>query len=74
MSIRPKKRSVRVGQGAQILDISKATFWRWHKTCPDFPRAIKLSPGCTVWDEDELIAWRDAQRTKVAHATEGGNG
>ena len=52
--------SMRPANAAQLLDISRATFWR-YATRPDFPKARKLSQRCTVFDRAELIAWRDAQ-------------
>lgn len=53
--------SVRPKQGAALLGIGIATFWRWNKERKDFPKPRKLSPRCTVFDSSELIAWRDAQ-------------
>lgn len=58
----PKQtRSLRPKQGANLLGIGIATFWRWSRDRADFPKLIHLSPRCTVVDEDALIAWRDAQ-------------
>lgn len=70
MSIHISKRaslptSIRADLAASILGVSTATFWRWYKVRPDMPRAFKPSIRCTVWDRDELIAWRDAQRTQM---------
>ncbi|MDO9569017.1 MAG: AlpA family phage regulatory protein [Hydrogenophaga sp.] len=56
-----ENQSVRPKQGAALLGIGIATFWRWNKERPDFPKPRKLSPRCTVFDAAELIAWRDAQ-------------
>jgi prophage regulatory protein len=53
-------------QAAEFLGIGVATFWRWAKERHDFPKMIRLSARCTVVDGDQLIAWRDAQATKVA--------
>lgn len=53
--------SVRPKQGAALLGIGVATFWRWCKDRQDFPKPRKLSARCTVFDAGELIAWRDAQ-------------
>lgn len=53
--------SVRPKQGAALLGIGIATFWRWCKERHDFPKPRKLSARCTVFDAGELIAWRDAQ-------------
>ncbi|MCC4115342.1 AlpA family phage regulatory protein [Aromatoleum toluclasticum] len=54
-------KSLRPQQAAEFLGISIPTFWRWIKERPDFPRPIRLSARCTVVDQAELIAWRDAQ-------------
>lgn len=53
-SIRPKK-------AAEYLGIGVATLWRWASERSDFPKSRKLSARCTVFDLNELIAWRDAQ-------------
>lgn len=54
-------KSLRPKQAADFLGISRVTLWRWIKERPDFPRPRNLSPRCTVLDQAELIAWRDAQ-------------
>lgn len=54
--------SLRPSQAAEILGIKRATFWRWAKERHDFPKPRRLSARCTVFDRDELIAWRDAQK------------
>ncbi|MBO9649694.1 MAG: AlpA family phage regulatory protein [Variovorax sp.] len=56
-------RGVRARQAAPLLGVSLPTYWRYAKR-PDFPVARKLSRGVTIWIEDELIAWRDAQLSK----------
>lgn len=53
-------KSVRARQVAALLGISLATVWVWAKR-PDFPRARKIGPQTTIWDRDEILAWRDAQ-------------
>lgn len=53
--------SLRPKQGAEFLGVGIATFWRWVSTRHDFPRPRHLSARCTVFDADELKAWRDAQ-------------
>ncbi|WP_418646871.1 helix-turn-helix transcriptional regulator [Thauera butanivorans] len=54
-------KSLRPHQAADLLGISVPTLWRWLKNRADFPRSRKLSERCTVFDRDELVAWRDAQ-------------
>ena len=59
-------KSLRLQHAAELLKISRVTLWRWIKERPDFPRPRYLSPRCVVLDQDELIAWRDAQTSKAA--------
>ena len=56
-----ERQSLRPKQAAQMLGIGIATYWRWVKEKPDFPKPIRLSPRCSVTDLSLLIAWRDAQ-------------
>jgi len=61
--------SLRAKQAAELLGIGLATFWRWAKERPDFPKPRKLSARCTVFDRDELLAWREAtSRTQQGYA------
>lgn len=53
--------SLRPKHAAEFLGIAIATLWRWVKERDDFPRPRHLSSRCTVFDKQELIAWRDAQ-------------
>lgn len=62
-SIQPPSRGLRARQGASLLGVSLPTYWRYAKR-PDFPAARKLSRGVTIWIENELIVWRDAQQSK----------
>lgn len=54
-------KSVRPKDAAPLLGIGVATFWRYAKERHDFPKPRRLSARCTVFDIDELLAWRDAQ-------------
>ena len=54
-------KSLRPEQAAQLLGVTVRTVWRWLHERPDMPKPIKLSAGCTVFDRDELLAWRDSQ-------------
>ena len=54
--------SLRPAHAANLLGIGIATLWRWVKEKPDFPKPRRLSARCTVFDRDELLAWRDAQQ------------
>lgn len=48
---------------AQILGISVPTLWRWRRDIPDFPKPMRLSVRCLVFDTQQLIAWRDSRAT-----------
>ena len=58
---------VRAREGAAILRVSRATFWRYVKLGL-LPRGIRLTPRCTVWrmaDLDALVS-RQAEQREVA--------
>lgn len=44
-------------QLAERFRVKRGTIWRWHRTNPQFPRALTLSPGCTRWRLAEVEAW-----------------
>ena len=52
--------TVRADEAARLLGIGKSTLWRYARAS-DFPKARRLSPRCTVFDVDELLAWRDSK-------------
>ena len=58
--------SLRPKQAAKFLGIGVNTFWRYARERPDFPKLIRFSSRCTTVTQDALVAWRDAQATKVA--------
>ncbi len=35
--------------------------WRTLKIDPEFPRPVKLSPGCTRWRLSDIEAWESAK-------------
>lgn len=53
--------SYRPKQAAELLGIGVATLWRWVKERADFPKPIRLSARCTVFDGEQLLAWRNSQ-------------
>jgi len=59
-------KSLRPNQAAQLLGVRRETLYKWLKERPGFPAARKLSSRCTVFDEAELIAWRDSHTSKAA--------
>lgn len=63
-----EKTSLRARQAAEFLGIGEATFWRWVKERAGFPKGIKLSPRVTVFQRDELVAWRKAQDGRSAES------
>nr|WP_299795539.1 AlpA family phage regulatory protein [Ramlibacter sp.] len=59
-----KGRSLRPRVAAATLGISISTLWTWNRERVDFPKGIRLSPRCTVFNEDSLLQWRDSQAHK----------
>ena len=52
---------------AERYGVSRKTVWDWLKTYPDFPRPVKLSPGCTRWKLAEIEAWESSRaKSQVA--------
>ena len=43
--------------------VDRLTIWRWHRTDPTFPRAIRLSSNCTRWSLEEVEQWQEERRT-----------
>jgi prophage regulatory protein len=48
-------------QAAAKFDISLATLWRWVKFNPEFPKPIRLSPGCTRFPDADLDAYAQSR-------------
>ncbi|WP_366141034.1 AlpA family phage regulatory protein [uncultured Ruegeria sp.] len=48
-------------QGAARYGIHRATWWKWAKNDPEFPKSIKLSARCTRWKLSEVEAWESAK-------------
>lgn len=40
--------------------VHRTTIWRWAQD-PDFPAPIRLSPGCTRWQQSAVDAWEVQQ-------------
>lgn len=51
---------------ANRYSIARPTVWRWHREQPDFPRVVRLTPGCARWKLSELEAWEQAQAKGAA--------
>lgn len=43
-----------VEEVADRYRVSTATIWRWKRD-GDFPRAVKVGPGCTRWRLNDII-------------------
>ena len=44
--------------------VHRTTLWRWVKN-GNFPKPVKLSPGCTRWAEDALKEWESKKEEAV---------
>ena len=42
---------------AKKLGVSKTTAWEWVKSCPNFPKKIKVGARTSRWRESEVDAW-----------------
>lgn len=48
-------------QVAARYQVHRGTIRRWEKSDRSFPKAVKLSPGCTRWKLSDILAW-EAQK------------
>lgn len=44
---------------AKRWGIARPTVWRWHRERPDFPRVVKLTPGCARWRLSDIERWEE---------------
>jgi predicted DNA-binding transcriptional regulator AlpA len=59
-------RYIRPKQLEEQYGIDRVTAWRWYNNDRlKFPKPIRLSPGFSVYDVDEILAWIESKR----HAT-----
>lgn len=56
-------------QIAKRYGVTRQTVWRWSANDPNFPKPIKLSPGCTRWKLSGLEAW-ESGRIAVSQTAE----
>ena len=58
---------VRAREAAQVLRVSRATYWRYVKLGL-LPRGVRLTARCTVWRVADLEAFvaRQAEQSEVA--------
>lgn len=57
-------RAIRLPRVCEITASSKATTWRRVQLDPSFPKPFRLSPGVTVWDEAEILAWLESKKAQ----------
>lgn len=55
----PSEGFIRVCQVLQMFPISRTTLWR-KVNAGEFPKPHKLGPRTTVWDMDELRAFKES--------------
>ena len=60
----PQKTYLSVRHVADRLDVSPNTIWRWTSSNPEFPKPVKLGPGCTRW------RLREARHLAIARLAE----
>jgi len=48
-------------QIAKKYGVHRSTLWRWVKT-GNFPKPVKLSPGCTRWAENLVNEWESKRK------------
>jgi len=46
---------------ARRYGVNRLTVWRWHRERSDFPRVVRLTPGCSRWKLSEIEAWEAAK-------------
>lgn len=44
---------------ANRYDVTRQSIWRWVRTA-NFPKPVKLSPGCTRWRIADVIRWEQS--------------
>ena len=56
-----------VDQIAQRLAVSVPTVWRYAREQADFPKPLRLSPGCSRWRTEEIDHWLETrERATIA--------
>ncbi len=51
-------------QVANQFGVSRATIWRWVQN-GNFPKPIKLSPGCSRWKIEDVQKWAESRGREV---------
>lgn len=50
-------------QVANRFGVSRASIWRWAKI-GDFPKPVKLSPGCSRWKVEDVQKWAESRSSQ----------
>lgn len=51
-------------QVANQFGVSRATIWRWVSN-GNFPKPVKLSPGCSRWKIEDVQKWAESRGGEV---------
>lgn len=54
-------------QLAVRYDVHRSTIWRWPQS-RGFPQPVRLSPQCTRWRLEDVVAWEQRQCAHPADA------
>jgi prophage regulatory protein len=46
---------------AERYGVSRGTIWRWASK-GEFPKPLKLSPGCSRWKIEDVDEWESARK------------
>lgn len=53
-------------QLAARYGVSRNTVWRWTREQADFPKPVKLTPGCTRWRMSDVERWETSRAEAVS--------
>ena len=49
---------------AERFDVSVNTVWRWAALNPQFPKPVKLGPGCSRWKLSDLVEFETVREKR----------
>lgn len=55
-------------QVARRFGVHRSTPWRWLRADTSFPKPVSLSPGCTRWRLEDLVAWEHGKAQAIEKA------
>lgn len=64
MNTLPKDGLSRFKDFAHLIPVSRTTLWRMVRA-GKFPKPTRLSSHCTVWKNQDILDWLDAQGGSV---------